>query len=134
LEDTDTKGSTSKNNEKHGKSSSSKVSESEEDKPSNGKGSIKNGSASDKLSVPKKKTEFDAVSSQVPKRLNDIVDAPPSLDGLLKKKTATLQKNDKPAAFGKKDVVPPEQRRMMEIEREKAIKRYRELKEQRSRG
>jgi hypothetical protein len=132
LEDTDTKGSASKNNEKHGKSSSSKVSE--KDKHPNSKGPIKDGSASDKPSVGKKKTEFDTLSSQVPKRLNDIVDGPPSLDGLLQKKSAALQKNDKTAAFGKKDVVPPEQRRMMEIEREKAIKRYRELKEQRSRG
>ncbi|PVG01435.1 hypothetical protein CPB86DRAFT_781654 [Serendipita vermifera] len=127
----DTQGSKTKSNEKDPKSSEPKNGK---DKLSSSKEPVKTVTNSESSSGTKKKTEFDTISSQLPKRLNDVVDAPPDLDGLLKKKSAGSKKDDKGAAFGKKDIVPPEQRRMMEIEREKAIKRYRELKEQRSRG
>ena len=84
--------------------------------------------------APKGKTEFDTLSSRKPKRLNDIVDAPPDMLALLKK-NKVLQKTAKGGeVFGKKDVVPPEQKRMMELEREKAIRRYREMKEKRQDG
>ncbi|KIM20990.1 hypothetical protein M408DRAFT_81193 [Serendipita vermifera MAFF 305830] len=80
------------------------------------------------------KTEFDSVSSQKPKRLNDIVAAPPDLQALLKK-NKVLQKTKKGGeVFGKNDIISPEQKRMMEVEREKAIKRYRELKEKKQDG
>lgn len=72
--------------------------------------------------LPPKKTEFDQVPSR--KRLNDIAQAPPNL-----KKPPKRVSKESAGAFGKKDVVPPEQRRMMEVEREKAIRRYREMKE-----
>jgi hypothetical protein len=76
-----------------------------------------------------RKTEFETLSSQKPKRLNDIVDAPPDLSSLTKK-NKVLQ-GGKESEFGKRDIIPPEQKRMMEIEREKAIRRYRELKQKR---
>lgn len=72
-----------------------------------------------------KKTEFEVVLTQRPKRLNDVVDAPPDLGAILKKKASRTE------AFGKVDVISAEQKRLMEIEREKAIRRYRELKEKR---
>ncbi|KAG8821598.1 hypothetical protein FRC17_009779, partial [Serendipita sp. 399] len=78
-----------------------------------------------------RKTEFETVTSQLPKRLNDVVTAPPDLSALTKGKTLNPGPRVAAEAFGKKDVIPPEQRRMMEIEREKAVKRYRELKERR---
>lgn len=83
--------------------------------------------------APKGKTEFDVTSSRNPKRLNDVVMAPPDMLALLKK-NKVLQKTKDGEVFGKKDIIPPEQKRMMEIEREKAIKRYRELKEKRQDG
>jgi hypothetical protein len=76
-----------------------------------------------------RKTEFEVLSTQKPKRLNDIVDAPPDLSSLTKK-NKVLQ-GGKASEFGKGDIIPPEQKRMMEIEREKAIRRYRELKQKR---
>lgn len=76
-----------------------------------------------------RKTDFESLDSRAPKRLNDIAQAPPDLSTLTAKADKLLAKDKKGEAFGKKDVVPPEQWRMMEIEREKAIKRYRELKE-----
>ena len=59
------------------------------------------------------------------KRLNDIVEAPPTLT----KHPRNVNKVRNGVVFGKGDIVPPEHRRMMELEREKAIRRYRELKE-----
>lgn len=76
-----------------------------------------------------RKTEFEVLSTQKPKRLNDIVDAPPDLSSLTKK-NKVLQ-GGKASEFGKGDIILPEQKRMMEIEREKAIRRYRELKQKR---
>ena len=69
----------------------------------------------------------------MPKRLNDVVDAPPDMQALLKK-NRVLQKTAKGGVFGKKDGIPLEQKRMMEVEREKAVRRYRELKEKREEG
>ena len=72
--------------------------------------------------VPKK-LEFDKATV---KRLNDVVEAPPTLTKLPR----NVSKVRDSAVFGKGDILPPEHRRMMELEREKAIRRYRELKEQ----
>jgi hypothetical protein len=88
-----------------------------------------NEKAPTKQTAPKGKTEFDTLSSRKPKRLNDIVDAPPDMLALLKK-NKVLRKTEKGGeVFGKKDIVSPEQKRMMEVEREKAVRRYREMKE-----
>jgi hypothetical protein len=59
------------------------------------------------------------------KRLNDVAEAPPTLT----KRPRNANKVRHSVMFGKDDILPPEHRRMMELEREKAIKRYRELKE-----
>ncbi|SRR5258706_11895416 len=70
-----------------------------------------------------KKLEFEKAPV---KRLNDVVEAPPTLTKL-PRNAGKVRDN---VVFGKGDILPPEHRRMMELEREKAIKRYRELKEQ----
>ena len=69
-----------------------------------------------------KKLEFEKAPV---KRLNDIAEAPPTLTKL--PRNASKVRDD--VGFGKGDILPPEHRRMMELEREKAIRRYRELKE-----
>ncbi|KAG8869058.1 hypothetical protein FRC20_002255 [Serendipita sp. 405] len=78
-----------------------------------------------------RQTEFETITSQGPKRLNDIVTAPPDLSALTKGRGLKGEAGIGAGLFGKKDIILPEQRRMMEIEREKAVKRYRELKEKR---
>ena len=71
--------------------------------------------------------DFASASTSAPKRLNDIAQAPPEFKNLprgsVKAKAAgsTLSNS-------KSDVVSMAQKVMMEQEREKAIKRYRELK------
>lgn len=74
------------------------------------------------------KTEFEKAS--VVRRINDVVQQPPTITKL--PRGAARQSVD----MGKKTdgVVSLAQKHMMEIEREKAIKRYRELKEQRMNG
>jgi len=72
--------------------------------------------------APPKKLEFEKAPT---KRLNDIVEAPPTLTRL-PRNASKVRHSD---VFGKNDILPPEHRRMMELEREKAIRRYRELKE-----
>jgi hypothetical protein len=74
------------------------------------------------LPAAPKKLEFEKATA---KRLNDVVEAPPTLTKL--PRNASKVRNS--VVFGKHDILPPEHRRMMELEREKAIKRYRELKE-----
>ena len=69
-----------------------------------------------------KKLEFEKAPT---KRLNDIAEAPPTITRLPR----NANKVRRSEVFGKNDILPPEHRRMMELEREKAIKRYRELKE-----
>ena len=69
-----------------------------------------------------KKLEFEKAPA---KRLNDVAEAPPTLTKLPR----NANKVRDSVVFGKGDILPPEHRRMMELEREKAIRRYRELKE-----
>lgn len=69
-----------------------------------------------------KKLDFEKAPT---KRLNDIAKAPPTLT----KHPRNANKMRHSDVFSKNDIVPPEYRRMMELEREKAIRRYRELKE-----
>lgn len=79
--------------------------------------------------APSKPTKTDFEAAPKTRHLNDIVQAPPSLTKLPRN---AEKKAKSSAAFGKHDVVSPEQKRMMEIEREKAIRRYREMKEAKS--
>ena len=102
----------------------------------------------DLRSTPKTKsekpTEFPQISSSAPKRLNDVAQAPPELKvSRLKSKIDAINlANDsdgsaEPEATAQKrksrnsklDVLTPAQRRLMELERERAVKRYRMLKE-----
>lgn len=71
--------------------------------------------------------DFDRLVTSAPKRLNDIVLAPPQLSIgsrlKLKPKDSTKSSGDK-----SDNVVSVAQKRMMDLEREKAIARYRALK------
>ena len=74
-------------------------------------------------------TEFEKASTSAPKRVNDIVQAPPQIKHLprnAKKIVATSGKGKKSDA-----VISMAQKVMMEAERENVIQRYRELKERR---
>lgn len=74
-------------------------------------------------------TEFAKASTSAPKRVNDIVQAPPQIKHLprnAKKIVITSGKGKKSEA-----VISMAQKAMMEAERENVIKRYRELKERR---
>lgn len=64
--------------------------------------------------------EFTKLSTSVPRRLNDIAQAPPELKPLRRGVTSAIGKRD--------GVLSMAQKVMMEQEREKAIARYRELK------
>lgn len=68
--------------------------------------------------------EFAKASTSVPRRLNDVVQAPPSLT-TLRLSTRKLQQG---IGASNRDVLSIAQRSLMEREREKAIQRYRELK------
>ena len=73
--------------------------------------------------------EFAVVSSAAPRRLNDIAMAPPEL----KKFPRGVKKHNSPAGAGAgTGVLSMSQRVMMEAERESAIKRYREMKERKT--
>jgi len=71
--------------------------------------------------------DFARTTSSAPKRLNDIVLAPPDLKvtGRLKRGVISADKG----GHSSTNVVSTAHKRMMELEREKAIRRYRELKE-----
>jgi len=77
--------------------------------------------------------EFQRHSSSAPRRLNDIVQAPPDLKKLPRGVKATSEQGYK--AGGKREgVLLMAQKQMMEAEREKAIARYRDLKASRHRS
>lgn len=111
--------------------------ESSQSKPSkNNKHSSRNDLPSDTDHPPpdkhaSKAKEFKALSTSAPRRLNDIAMAPPDLKKLPRgvKKDGTKGKGD---GLGKAGILSMAQRAMMEVEREKAIVRYRELKERRA--
>jgi len=74
-------------------------------------------------------TEFEKTSTSAPRRVNDIVQAPPHIKHFprnAKKIVATAGKGRKSDA-----VISMAQKAMMEAERENVIQRYRELKERR---
>ena len=84
-------------------------------------------SADNNNSHPAPERDFARTLSSAPKRLNDIAQAPPSLHA-----GPRLQRKvkDSSTSSSKDDgVVSNAQKRMMELEREKAITRYRALKE-----
>jgi hypothetical protein len=76
------------------------------------------------LQKEKEIKDFVKHSSSAPRRLNDIVQAPPELKklprGAAKSTTSKSTKSD--------GVVSMVQKQMMEVERERAVARYRELK------
>ena len=69
-----------------------------------------------------KARDFQTFSSSAPKRLNDIAQAPPEFKKLPRK--APPKASSAPV-----DVISQTQKRMMELERDKVIQRYRALKE-----
>jgi hypothetical protein len=71
-------------------------------------------------------TEFQSSSTSAPRRLNDIAQAPPDF-----KKLPRGVKDGAKMTSGRDGVLSMKQKLMMEEEREKAIARYRALKEQR---
>ncbi|KAI0279867.1 hypothetical protein BGY98DRAFT_966962 [Russula aff. rugulosa BPL654] len=72
------------------------------------------------------------MSSAAPHRLNDIAMAPPELKKF--PRGAKTKKHTSPAGAGAgAGVLSMSQRVMMEAERESAIKRYREMKERKTR-
>jgi hypothetical protein len=76
--------------------------------------------------------EFAVMSSAAPRRLNDIAMAPPELKKFLR--GVKTKKHTSPAGAGAgAGVLSMSQRVMMEAERESAIKRYREMKERKTR-
>jgi len=79
--------------------------------------------------MKKRSIEFAKTSTSTPKRVNDIVQAPPQIKHLPRNAKKIVDASGK----GKKSdaVISMAQRAMMEVERENAIRRYRELKERR---
>jgi len=82
----------------------------------------------DDVVLPK---EFATASSAAPRRLNDIVVAPPELKKLPRgaAKRASSSGGKAKAGAAAAGVLSMAQRAMMEVERENAIRRYREMKE-----
>ena len=79
--------------------------------------------------------EFAVVSSAAPRRLNDIAMAPPELKKFprgVKKHSSLAGGGEKAKAGAGAGVLSMAQRVMMEAERESAIKRYREMKERKT--
>ena len=79
---------------------------------------------------PARATEFQKMSTSAPRRLNDIAHAPPEFKNLPR---GAEDKSKKKYGVGKEGVISMKQKIMMEEEREKAIVRYRALKERRRR-
>jgi hypothetical protein len=77
-----------------------------------------------------RKTEFDKRAPT--RRLNDIVQAPPNLTKLPRGASKRTAQGGGAVAFKTNGVISMAQKQKMEEEREKAIQRYRELKERRA--
>jgi hypothetical protein len=77
-------------------------------------------------------TEFETARSSAPRRLNDIAQAPPSFTRLPKERGSAAAlarlKGEKRGISKAEGVISMVQRARMEEERERAVKRYRELK------
>ncbi|KAG7092728.1 hypothetical protein E1B28_009057 [Marasmius oreades] len=78
-----------------------------------------------------KPKEFQILSTSAPRRLNDIVQAPPVMPRL--KGAEKIQAKSTGGSTGSA-VLSMAQKMMMEQEREKAIKRYREMKSEKRKG
>ena len=74
-------------------------------------------------------TEFQKNSTSAPRRLNDVAQAPPEFSKLPRR--AKDGASSSKATSGREGVLSMKQKLMMEAEREKAIVRYRALKERR---
>ena len=78
--------------------------------------------------------EFAKISSAAPRRLNDVAMAPPELKKLPRgaAKRSSSSEGGKAKAGAAAGVLSMAQRAMMEVERENAIRRYREMKERKA--
>lgn len=76
--------------------------------------------------------EFATISSARPRRLNDIATAPPELKKLPRGASKLGAKHSAPARTKAAGVLSMAQRAMMETERENAIRRYREMRERKT--
>ncbi|KAJ7051526.1 hypothetical protein C8F01DRAFT_1091479 [Mycena amicta] len=97
-----------------------------------GQTSVEDHDADARLNTDKPK-EFQRTSSATPRRLNDIAQAPPDLSALVRK----AQQKPSGAKVGvakekAKQVLSPAQQLQLAQAREDAIRRYRELKAERS--
>ncbi|KAF9499505.1 hypothetical protein BDN71DRAFT_1441615 [Pleurotus eryngii] len=72
--------------------------------------------------------EFATLSSSAPRRLNDIAQAPPELKAFPRAAAMRAKNGDSKRPKMADNILSMAQKAMMEEEREKAIKRYRELK------
>ena len=114
-----------------------KVKKSELDSKSKSKSKSKGAASDERLSPPQeatskhdgRPTEFQKTSTSAPRRLNDIAQAPPEF----KKPPRGVKDgaNAVKSTSGNDGVLSMKQKLMMEEEREKAIVRYRALKERR---
>ena len=77
-------------------------------------------------------TEFATISSAKPSRLNDIATAPPVLKKLPRGATSSSLGANHPTRTKAGGVLSMAQRVMMETERENAIRRYREMRERKT--
>ncbi|GBE83918.1 hypothetical protein SCP_0509770 [Sparassis crispa] len=83
--------------------------------------------------------DFQSLSSSAPRRLNDIVQAPPDIKKLPRgaEKVAAAKEAGRKAAEGKtlrQGVLSMAQKAMLEEERERAVRMYRELKKRKAAG
>ena len=78
--------------------------------------------------------EFAKISSAAPRRLNDVAMAPPELKKLPRgaANRSSSSEGGKAKAGAAAGVLSMAQRAMMEVERENAIRRYREMKERKA--
>jgi hypothetical protein len=83
---------------------------------------------------PSAPSEFLKQKTSAPRRLNDIVQAPPQIDKLPRGAARAQKKREEAGEVNGDGVVSMKQKLMMEKEREDAIRRYRELKEMRLKG
>jgi hypothetical protein len=86
----------------------------------------------DEIPPKTRATDFETTNSSAPRRLNDIAQAPPSFVRLPKERGSAAAlarlKGEKRGSSKAEGVVSMAQRARMDEERERAVKRYRELK------
>ncbi|OCH93369.1 hypothetical protein OBBRIDRAFT_316245 [Obba rivulosa] len=79
-------------------------------------------------------TDFQSLSTSVPRRLNDIVQAPPELKKLPRGATKDKAQKHGEGKTLKQGILSMAQKAMLEEERERAVRLYREMKKQKISG